>query len=294
MAMALVLAIAGGWPAGAGEPAQPDGEEARKTEALIKQLADPAAEERQKAAEALGKLGLKAKPAVSALIVAIGDEEKDVRSAAFDALIAIGPRAASDLIKALRDPDENRRKNAQAVLFNYNGNIPHVVSELIAMLDDKSPWVRKICAELLGSVGYRAQDARPKLAAMLDDPECMPSAAWALQQVGAPEDAAPRLLQLLKHEDPSVRVSASGALSMMAHRRMGIAKMTACVDDFVRLTEDQKWQTRGNAALALGDIGPVNDKVIPALVKRLDDEVGRVQVQPPPPFGVPERRPFLS
>jgi hypothetical protein len=83
------------------------------------QLSADDAADRQRAAAALGGLGVAASPAVPTLAEALGDEDAKVRQAAAEALGRIGPEArsaTSALSRALGDPDADVRESAAVAL----------------------------------------------------------------------------------------------------------------------------------------------------------------------------------
>jgi HEAT repeat protein len=62
----------------------------------VKALKDPDSGVRRNAAEALGRVGPEARPAVPLLVQALKDEDSDVQDAAAEALKRIDPAAAKN------------------------------------------------------------------------------------------------------------------------------------------------------------------------------------------------------
>jgi HEAT repeat protein len=79
-------------------------------------LKDKQASVRLVAAGRLRSLGLKAEPAASDLGLALADESEDVRMAASEALLRMGPASVNALRTALESKDTNAKKMALASL----------------------------------------------------------------------------------------------------------------------------------------------------------------------------------
>lgn len=135
---------------------------------------------RQKAAEALGDLGAKAKGAVPALAGALKDPERGVRAAAARALERIGP-AASPALPALA-----------------------------AATEDKEFAVRRAAANALGEIG---PDGWPSLVELLGNAELSLQAETLLARAMPGAAAVSSLLcTRLKHSEESVRLAGSRLL----------------------------------------------------------------------------------
>lgn len=88
-------------------------------DALVEELRSPDARTRRLAAEEIGKLGAKAKPAVPALTTALTDTDDGVRANAAGALWATGSAAKEAipaLVKALKDRNQDVRLSAAGAL----------------------------------------------------------------------------------------------------------------------------------------------------------------------------------
>ncbi len=118
------------------------------------------------AARALGALGIKAGPSVSALIKALSHGEPHVRLYAAEALSAIGPKAAKasmDLARTVGDPIPGVRWAACEALANIGPAAQTAVPQLIKALKDDFLFVRICSAGALGSIGPKAQTAMEAL-----------------------------------------------------------------------------------------------------------------------------------
>jgi len=122
--------------------------EPRAVEPLGAALADPDSGVRQRAAEALGRIGA---PALKHLITALDDPEAQVRQLATKALGQIGSaEVVEPLVIALRSPDADVSHQAA---FALNKIGAPAVDSLIAALRDRDPNLRWNAARLLGEIG---------------------------------------------------------------------------------------------------------------------------------------------
>ena len=140
---------------------------------------------------------------------------------------AAAPRAGSiaDLRRRLRSAGEAGRRQAASALGFARAAAAPAVADLIAALEDDSPYVQLNACYALGAVGAAAVDP---LVAALDSyeelyrtypPYGIGHAAHALGAVGAP--AVPALAQALRSPHDHVRANAAYALGEMGHRGAG-------------------------------------------------------------------------
>ena len=138
------------------------------------------------AARALGALGERAGPSVSALVEALAHREPHVRLYAAEALASIGPVAATatkDLAKALHDPIPGVRWAACEALASIGPAAAPAVPELIEALKDEFLYVRICAAGALGSMGSMAVTALEPLRAAANDPTLHAEVEWALHRI---------------------------------------------------------------------------------------------------------------
>jgi oligoendopeptidase F len=158
-------------------------------------LASPEANDRQHAAETLGRIEPAAAEAVSALAAALRDGNRLVRRAVTEALGRIGPAAVSVLATALRDTDEGIRPAATEALGRIG---PAAVPALLDVLRDAERPVRLSAVEALGRIGPAAVSALRD--ALRDaDTEVRRAAAEALRRIGpaaAGDSTAPPIWDL--------------------------------------------------------------------------------------------------
>jgi HEAT repeat protein len=110
-------------------------------------LRDPAADVRARAAQALAASDQRAVPALTG---ALGDGEYKVRASAAEALVKIGPGAVvHSMIEALRNTDGRVRANAAVVLGAFGPAAMPAVPALARSLRDENPRVRELAGEAL-------------------------------------------------------------------------------------------------------------------------------------------------
>lgn len=177
---------------------------------LEQKLADPDPSTRADAAIALG--ALKAGSAAAKLKALLADKFPPVRQAAAGALIALGDRALlNELIKGLADPDPKVIAGAAAALGTSSN--PEVVPYLLQAFQTRDTAVGVAVATALGQL--RAAAAVQYLVAALSANFVPAACCEALGLIGD-GNAAPILLDALRHPDENVRASAARALGLLA------------------------------------------------------------------------------
>lgn len=241
-------------------------------------------ERRGRPAEVLQRIDAADVPALKALL---NDEDWLVRLDAAEALGKIGPRAKTTI------PDLMRLLKDQNVLLSYAaaealGKMgPQVIRPLTELLKAKDKDVRWAAMEALRQVGPAAV---PALMDLLKDKEDRLEAAVALGNIGPKAKAAiPALMELLKYEHDSATDGSIGPRSVLfallgneddaVHRvaagalgKIGAAAVLP-LNDLLKNRGDG-WPF---AIDALGDIGPEARTTIPALIELLKDEEDSVR-----------------
>lgn len=146
------------------------------------------------AARALGALGAKARPSVSALVNTLSHENPNVRIYAAEALASIGPSAAAaaiPLAKALNDPVPGVRWAACEALASIGPASQPAVPRLIQALQDEFLYVRIFAAGALGALGPKAHQALGSLREAANDPALRDEAQWALQRIAGVQSEEP-------------------------------------------------------------------------------------------------------
>lgn len=215
--------------------------------------------------------------AVPALVKALQDERKYVRSSAADALGRIGPAAVArvpSLMQALKDERESVRSDAAGALGKIGPAAMAAVPALIQALKDERSYIRAAAAYALGQIGPNARTAVPALIEALayEDMYYLPGyertdylsePVLALVKIGP--DAVPALTEALKykrHRLPRWRGPASKdegdkvrACAALALEEIG-PKARAAVPVLFEVLKDKDWFVRFRAAQALRKIGP--------------------------------------
>ncbi len=125
--------------------------------------------------------------AAAAVRAGLGDKNGQVRAAAAEALLLVGP-AEGDLpavLKLLKDPAADTRAAAAACAGRLGA--AEAVPGLVRLLDDKEGAVRAAAAAALGEVGPAARPAAAKLKALRGDVLAGPAAAKALAKIEVKE-----------------------------------------------------------------------------------------------------------
>lgn len=183
----------------------------RVSELVLEAMNDPEPIVRVEAAEAAGRLRLRA--AVSPLLDWMNDPEPRARLAAGRALGRIGdPRALASLTRALGDTDAAVRRGAVEALGTIASTTPLVA--IIGRLDDVDATVRVAAAEALARIGD-GQAVLPLLGKVTDDSvEVRTSVYRALAELGDPR-AVPALLHAMQSGPEEARVAAVAALGRL-------------------------------------------------------------------------------
>ena len=149
------------------------------------------------AARALGALGNRASPSVSALVkTLLSHDDPYVRIYAAEALASIGPKAAAatkDLASALGDPIPGVRWAAGEALSSIGPAASSAVPQLIEALKDKFLYVRICAASALGSIGPNAHAASDALRTAAKDPALRSEAEWALNRIAGVKSEKPNV-----------------------------------------------------------------------------------------------------
>ncbi len=221
---------------------------------LARRLKNPNVEARRDAAWTLGTWEADAAPAASALIEALRDSDKTVRERAVDALGRIGPGAHAAvpalvamipgsetaweiaaalgkigpeaepavpaLIELLRGSTDLNRSTAAEALGNIGSRAAAAVPGLIAALADSYYITRANAAAALAKIGEAATPALPALIKALEDKETYWQAARSLGRLGAgSKEAEAALTALLTHPDERHREEAERALARLVPPR---------------------------------------------------------------------------
>lgn len=188
----------------------------------------------------LNDIGIEARAAMGALIVASTDEDDAIKMAAMEAIWRVLPTESK------------------------------IIPYLIDGLKDTNPKVRCASAMSLGNIGQKAHNAVPHLTRLLSDPSAKVrmAAAYALGHLAkfAGKKSLLKLIPLLSDPE-SWRVREEAALALVSfHKRATIA-----VPALRNALNDPKARVRESAARALGAIGRSASDSLPDLAIALND-----------------------
>lgn len=170
---------------------------------------------RLNAIKALGKLGWLAKDALPALAKSLHDPDGKVREAAAQAIGQFGPDAISTLIEMLNHQDKYVRRNAVWALGKLGPLARVSLRDLCQRLQDEDPRTASGAAQALGSMGTDGADAIPSLAEAMRGTNIVLCRLAAKALSQIGRPALQTLIAHLKHHDPFVRGEAAVALGWM-------------------------------------------------------------------------------
>lgn len=237
--------------------------------ALIIALNDEESDVRRYAAIVLGRMRPAAKEVVPALSVALKDQAPVVRLEAVHALGWIGQDAADAvpaLIDALRDQDTNIRCKAAIALGVI---VVKDAREAVYWQSREFAYRRfYIARDKLGFARFRPWNVHDL---KMDDSDGIASFSLKGIEVSA-KAVMPSLISFLRDEDSVYRFAAAEALGRMGpEAKDGVAAL-------IDVLKDQDARVRNNAVIALGLIGEGAKEAITALIDALKDQDSNVRL----------------
>lgn len=231
--------------------------------ALVEFLSDLELPVRAAAADALGRMG---KPAARPLLeVALNSPDKDVRTNATKALVAIGAVAVPEMVEAVKSGKPTMKVGAATALGRLQ--TPRAISALIGALSAKETEVRLACRDALVAIGEPSVE--PLVAALTNtSPLTRRHAAEALGEIRDPRGAEP-LMVCVSDENRLVRLAATYAL--------GKVGQPVATELLIRTLGDADREMREGAAVSLGQIA--DPRAVPRLVALLEDPIEAVREQ---------------
>jgi HEAT repeat protein len=219
-------------------------------------------EQRERAAEALAKLGPAAEPAIPALRQNLADDFPYVRIRSAEALSQIGLAAIPAFIDALKNNNNEVRLVAVQALSRLGAESKPAIPALVTVLGDKEASIRDHAANALESCGA---EASPALMQALGEPN-FKNRAGLVRVLGAIDGTPPhlpaQLIPFLSDSDADLRLAAIRALT-----RKGQSSVSALL---LALNSDNAL-VRAESADILADIGPEAAEAVPALIGLLKD-----------------------
>jgi HEAT repeat protein len=231
---------------------------------------------RAAAADALGRLGRAARPAVGPLIAALRDKDGAVRISALRAVGQLGP-LARDAVAPLRSllsaPSVRERALAATALGQIGEAADPAVPDLILATADRHPGVGlsalaaldKIAVAGLGKLGAGAvARLRALRRANLGTPDLRATAASAIRALGARAPVARGLLGKVPGEpaDEKHAVAARALGEVGPNARVAVPYL---LEVLLHSTFEARWE----AAVALGRVGSEADEAVPILIDGL-------------------------
>jgi HEAT repeat protein len=182
---------------------------------LTARLRHPLADHRARAARGLGKLGWLAREALNPLVAVLQDKDAGVREAAAQAVGQMGPDALPHLVAMLRHEDKYVRRNAVWALGRIGPLAKAAVPDLTAALTDPDPRTAGGAAQALGNMGTDAADAVTALTAAMRGTNIVLCRMAAKALSQIGRPALQALITHLQHRDPFVRGEAALAVGWM-------------------------------------------------------------------------------
>jgi HEAT repeat protein/adenylate kinase family enzyme len=235
-------------------------------------IKDKATSVRQASAEALGRLGVREKEVVQALLCGIKDENGDVRKAAVEAIVRLGVRdkeVVQAMLRGIKDEDNNFRYACAEALGQLGVKDKEVVQALLNGIKDESSVIRRANAEALGWLGVKDKEIVQALLSGIKDED------WGVRDISSmalrrlevrDKEVVQALLSGIKDEDWYVRYINTEALADLE------VKDKEVVQALLNGIKDEDWHVRKASAYALANLGVKNKEVVQALLNGIKDE----------------------
>jgi HEAT repeat protein len=243
------------------------GPEARSAApALLMALKDDSAPVRAVTAHALGEVVGDPRLVVPALCLAFGDAAPEVKKQAGLTLVSLGEDAVPALRDGLKSPIAAMRRDIAQVLGMIGADAKAAAGDLALLLKDTDPQVRSTAAEALSMMGREVQAVMPALLqAMRQEKrfEVQRSLLQAITLVGSRD--LPGFIKAVREVDRDGKWATPFVLPQFGPRPED------AVQPLIKLLGDPEPRNRMSAALALGKIGLLSEKSVPALAGALED-----------------------
>ncbi|MBI4752642.1 MAG: HEAT repeat domain-containing protein [Acidobacteria bacterium] len=244
-------------------------------EALKKALTDEDFRIRERAAVALRR---NADLAIEELLVALNDPEPDVRVAAAVGLDdCYDERIIHPLIERFRtDPNADVRHRAGAALLQeYNGlkwYTDEVLAAFLNAFDDPEKKVRDMAIWAFTHNDELEPQVTERLLQFLEDRNKMTryGVFRALQHVADSSAIRIVLAHLEKEQDAYIRKTAIDFLAKF--------NTEAAIGGLISLLDDRAPEVREHAAEIFAHLKSTDERIIPALMRALDDQVPRIHI----------------
>jgi len=240
-------------------------------------------------------------PTVDQLVAQAAGGELADRIAAVDSLSYASPDTApaaiAGLLVALADEESELRWRAARSISSYGPMAKEAMPALSKALEDETPSVRAYAAFALGGLGAEARAAAPALIKQVtdEDPLVRRAVRGALIKIKPnPELTIPIFVKMLEEAEPAevmpaLATLAEGGAEVVPVLRKALGNDKAAywatlvlteigpdakdaVPELSALIASDKPPLRMHAVLALGEIGPGAKAAVPALVKALEND----------------------
>ncbi len=203
---------------------------------------------RLKSARALGKLGPTGNEAYRKIWIACHDPEQSVREVAVQAMAGFGSQGVAALAQLLAHSCKYVRRNAAWGLGKIGPDASGALPQLCQALKDADPRAATGAAQALGMIGPEAREAVPALAEAMRGTNVVLCRMASKALSQIGEAALSTLVAHLKHHDPFVRGEAAVALGWMGPSAAGA--VPALLESLEKYTP--RARTHGAAKVALG------------------------------------------
>jgi len=229
---------------------------------------------RSSAANAVGKLGNRAKAYLGDIAALLENENSDIRFAAVKALGNLG-ELSKDFLPQMAALLGDKQVSSAAVeaLGNLSELSKDYLPKMAVLLRDDNENVRSAAVKALGNMGELSKAYLPLMAALLGDnnEDVRFDTVEALGKLGhLPKTYIDKIAALLKDPNANIRFSALTALGKMgALSEPYIPWIIMFLEDQGIADKKEKQKVSSAAAEALGNLGTVAEKYIPMLIKQL-------------------------
>lgn len=190
--------------------------------------------------------------------------DENIATAATTTLTKGRNQAVPVCVWLLKHADETQvRWRAVEALKNMGKDAAPAAPDLVAALTDNDTFVRSVAVLVVGDLAPDVPGAVAGLIQLFPDVKAIQAVA-KFKQAGA--EAVPKLIELTKYEDATVRRQAVRTLG-----KIGVPALSALPTLITLTGTDPVPGVREQSAEAMGEIGPAAAEGIPTLVKALKD-----------------------
>ncbi len=256
-----------------------EGEFAKNTilhDSILQATKDASPQVRAVALQSLGVLKLSESQTSEMLDRGLNDESPEVRSNTLSVLRELPKflRTRADrFVEMISDTNVDVRNNAAILLGKVDKKqvTDSIIKACVKALGDSDYSVRVSATESVKALGIQDLPVLDSLGGnLVDDKNLLPVTLDALSGFGDKAAAMiPTISRLTSHESVRVRVAALNALSAIEKEPQQI------IGRLMEALDDQDWEVRQSAGVALGKIGPDAKNAVPKLFSMLRSELDK-------------------